>query len=209
MEVLLVVAVILGLGVFAVWGLAALFLTDSESDDVTAAAEPPHGKKDANLVKDRYDSRRVPNSTHTVFRDNSTTSSDSSNVPDVESDSRKQNEKSKLNWPTRIALGIAILAFLNYPPVDKYIDTFISEIVASYDFSEYKCSDLAKRWRGESLHNVFGASIEIILIRDINEISRSKVQLSCGARVTLSNGNVQSMIMQIKKDNHDILYQIR
>lgn len=87
---------------------------------------------------------------------------------------------------------------------------FLKSMSVETDIAKYDCDMVSDRLDGESLQNVFGGKFRIVDISSAKLIKHDAREISCRARVTLSNGTEQTMRLSVRRvDDDRIFYEAR
>jgi hypothetical protein len=74
-------------------------------------------------------------------------------------------------------------------------------------FTEISCRDLGKVAKGQSLRNAFGASSRVLDVISVRQVSRHMSQVTCSAKVLLSDGQRATLRIKVSDFKGEKLYE--
>lgn len=85
-----------------------------------------------------------------------------------------------------LILGVIIVTVAVNPNIFQNLNEFGMPTISRIE--KEKCDGLAKRLIGMELQNIFGAKSEVVDIREIKEVSRTKQKLVCSGIILTTTG---------------------
>lgn len=105
-------------------------------------------------------------------------------------------------------LFIGLLGFGYWAHSTGQLDSWFAQAqLNDKPFTEISCHDLGKVAKGQSLRNAFGASSRVLDVISVKQVSRHMSQVTCSAKVLLSDGQRATLRIKVSDFKGEKLYE--